>query len=297
MRLGNILMFVAAIVCAATAALLARAWLNSQPSTERVIVRQPPKDDTRPVLVARRKLKFGAKVTPEVIRVVRWPSNAVPKGSFSDARQLFRAGNEPVALAHIEENEPILAHKISGMGEGSALAAKIGEAKKAVTIRVNDVQGVAGFVQPDDRVDVFLTRTERVQGKGGVDTRAYTVVLLQNMRVLAVDQLTERRTKASPAKAVTLEATTEEAQKLVLGGNIGQLSLALRRAGVAQSQQAKPIAIDDLLGGGEDARKKASEESGPVVGVTRAVERTEYKVREDDTSLWQQRLLRHSDEE
>ncbi len=120
------------------------------------------------------------------------------------------------------------------------------EGKKAVTIRVDDVLGVGGFVQPDDRVDVMLTRTMR----GADESRegsAYTDLLLQDVRVLAIDQFADRDSKAKPAKTVTVEVATEDAQKLVLAASIGQLSLALRRAGVSQVGEAQRIGIEDLV--------------------------------------------------
>ncbi len=86
------------------------------------------------------------------------------------------------------------------------------EGKKAVTIRVDDVLGVGGFVQPDDRVDVLLTRTARGASEGR-EGSAYTDLLLQDIRVLAIDQFADRDAKAKPAKTVTVEVTTEDAQK------------------------------------------------------------------------------------
>jgi pilus assembly protein CpaB len=149
----------------------------------------------------------------------------------------------------------------------------------AVTIRVNDVAGVAGFVQPDDRVDVFLTVGARGDDSGKTN-KPSVVVLLQNVRVLATDQATQRKTQASPPKAVTLEVNTEDAQKLVLAGTIGQLSLALRRLDGLADGDTRAIALEDLVS--NNARTAApSEKAGQVIGVTRAVERQEYTVQSD----------------
>jgi pilus assembly protein CpaB len=175
-------------------------------------------------------------------------------------------------LHAIAENEPILASKITAPGQRASLSVVIEEGKKAVTIRVDDVLGVAGFVQPDDRVDVLLTRTAR----GADESRegsAYTDVLLQDIRVLAIDQLADRNTQAKPARAVTVEVDTADAQKLVLAASVGQLSLALRRAGGSHVGEAQRIGIEDLL-----RSKSAAGGAKPVVTVTRATDRKQYQV-------------------
>jgi pilus assembly protein CpaB len=105
-------------------------------------------------------------------------------------------------------------------------------------------------------------------------------VLLQNVRVLATDQATQRKTQASPPKAVTLEVNTEDAQKLVLAGTIGQLSLALRRLDGAADGGTRAIALDDLMSSGSDTAAPSGR-AGQVIGVTRAVERKEYTVQPD----------------
>jgi pilus assembly protein CpaB len=148
------------------------------------------------------------------------------------------------------------------------------------------VLGVAGFVQPDDRVDVLLTRNEQNAAQGGpASISPYTDLLLQNVRVLAVDQIADRATQAKPAKAVTLEVDTADAQKLVLAASIGQLSLALRRAGWSQIGEARRIGLEDLprsrpvpVESATTAPAEPSVERGPTVTVFRATERKQYDV-------------------
>lgn len=119
-------------------------------------------------------------------------------------------------LAAIEANEPVLALKITGPGQRATLSALVKPGMKAVTIRVNDVEGVGGFVLPGDHVDVVLTRQI---DKGSATTQ----VVLQNTRVLAVDQTADERVvKATVAKSVTLEVDTVDAQKLWLASSVGQ---------------------------------------------------------------------------
>jgi pilus assembly protein CpaB len=154
---------------------------------------------------------------------------------------------------------------------------------KAITIRVDDVLGVAGFVQPDDRVDVLLTRNDRPASPSPYQVAgpSYADLLLQNARVLAVDQIADRNGQAKPAKAVTIEVTTEDAQKVALGASIGQLSLALRQAGSLYTTEARRIGIEDLSKSPfevEAAGPAAVSSSSPTVTVTRgARERILYE--------------------
>ena len=143
-------------------------------------------------------------------------------------------------LAAIEANEPVLAVKITGPGQRATLSALVGPGMKAVTIRVNDVEGVGGFVLPGDRVDVVLTRTI---DKG----QATSEVVLQNTRVLAIDQIAdERAAKAAVAKSVTLEVDTVDAQKVWLASSVGNLSLLLRKAGETAAAPTRKLTLNDL---------------------------------------------------
>src|SRR6185503_20702743 len=144
------------------------------------------------------------ELSAAMLQEVLWPSQSVPSGAFAKIGDVLKAGRR-VVLTAIEPNEPVLALKITGAGERATLSALVHEGMKAVTIRVNDVDGVGGFVLPGDRVDVVMTRQLE---KGS----AVSEVVLQNTRVLAIDQnADERAGKASVAKSVTLEVPTEEA--------------------------------------------------------------------------------------
>jgi pilus assembly protein CpaB len=140
---------------------------------------------------------------------------------------------------------------------------------KAVTIRVNDVEGVGGFVLPGDRVDVVLTRQIE---KGSASTE----VVLQNTRVLAVDQSAdERAAKAAVAKSVTLEVSTVEAQKVWLASSVGNLSLLLRKAGDIAETKSRKITLNDLSGSEPVSSDKVAT---ATVVVTRAAAKQEYTV-------------------
>lgn len=275
MRIGTITLVLGAAACAAAAALLTKTWLaanTAQPVVQVVEHRTTEKPDMRTVIVAARPLPFGTKLTAGVLQARQWPAASVPEGTFTSMSALVGAQSERVVLSAIAKDEPILASKVTAPGQRASLSVVIDEGKKAVTIRVDDVLGVAGFVQPDDRVDILLTRSTRAANETR-ELSAYTDVLLQDVRVLAIDQLADRNTQAKPAKAVTVEVDTADAQKLVLAASIGQLSLALRRAGGSQVGAAGRIGIDDLMKSGGGASGTT-----PVVTVTRATARQQYQV-------------------
>src|SRR5262245_47539499 len=180
------------------------------------------------VVVAARPIDLGQALAPDMLRIQRWPADAMPQGVFTDISELT-GGQSRVALRSIEPNEPILASRVSGAGGRATLSATIAEGHRAVAIRVNDVIGVGGFVLPGDFVDVLLTREEN-EGRRG-DRAMRTDLLIANIRVLAIDQTAnESRNDPQVARAVTIEVTPEDGQKVALATQVGTLSLALRRA-------------------------------------------------------------------
>ena len=196
---------------------------------------------------------------------------AAPSPRFSD----IVAGGRRVVLAAIEANEPVLALKITGAGQRATLSALVKPGMKAVTIRVNDVEGVGGFVLPGDRVDVVLTRQLE---KGNATTQ----VVLQNTRVLAVDQTAdERAAKATVAKSVTLEVDTVDAQKLWLSSSVGSLSLLLRNAGETAEVRTRKVTLNDL---GTNEPASAEKAATVTVVVTRASAKQDYTVPVEGTN-------------
>jgi pilus assembly protein CpaB len=136
-----------------------------------------------------------------------------------------------------------LLSKITAPGQRATLSSMLDPGKRAVTVRVDDVRGVAGFIQPGDRVDVVLIRTEAESRS----SESSSDVILQSAKVLAIDQITGERTEQPTiAKAVTLEVTPEDAQKILLASNIGRLSLILRQPAEAQADAVHRITERDL---------------------------------------------------
>ncbi len=198
---------------------------------------------TSKVAVAAVPMAFGVDVTPDKIRFVDYPNGSVPPGSFRDLSQLLPEGKRRVALLPISVNEPILASKLSAAGTGASIAALLPDGMRAATVRINDVSGVAGFVQPNDTVDVLITRSP----PGGDQRSQATDILLQNIRVIAMDQ-NARNANGTPAVArtATLEVTPLDAQKLALAQEVGNLSLLLRKPGEANNPVVETVSLSDL---------------------------------------------------
>src|SRR5665213_1306873 len=258
-----------AVVFGLLAVFIAQSWLSNQADMQAKNLQANKKPmATQTVVVAKQELRFGTEVNASMLQEVPWPANATPSGSFSKIADLM-AGGRRVVLAAIEANEPVLALKVTGAGQRATLSALVRPGMKAVTIRVNDVEGVGGFVLPGDHVDVVLTRQIE---KGS----ATTEVVLQNTRVLAVDQAADdRAAKATVAKSVTLEVSTVEAQKVWLASSVGNLSLLLRKAGETMQTKTRKITLNDL--GGNETVSTDKVATATVV-VTRASATQEYTV-------------------
>ena len=291
MRLRNVYRILAAAVCAAVATYLTVAFLMSGAPSPRppvpAVAQEPARGvDTKTVIVAAKPLQFGAALTADALTEVQWPSASVPPGAFNTREALLGSGGQRTVLTSIAQSEPILASKITGPGQRGSLSSVIEDGMKAVTIRVDDVLGVAGFVQPGDRVDVIWTHNERKPNANGRPSSeaAFSALLLQNVRVLAIDQILDRGPQAKPAKAVTVEVNADGAQKVALSANVGQLSLALLRAGSRPSSDYRRIGVEDLGGqrtpGGAPPPPQKAEPDGAMITVTRGTERTQYEITE-----------------
>jgi pilus assembly protein CpaB len=257
-----------AVVFGLLAVFIAQVWLNNQANQRARTIESTAKPvPTKTIVVAKEPLRFGTELTAAMLEEVPWPAEAVPAGAFTKVSDILSHGRR-VVLAAIEPHEPVLALKITGPGQRATLSALVKPGMKAVTIRVNDVEGVGGFVLPGDHVDVVLTRQI---DKG----QATTEVVLQNTRVLAVDQSAdERAAKATVAKSVTLEVTTVEAQKVWLASSVGSLSLLLRKAGETAESRTRKITLNDLSAGDAPADKGGT----TTIVVTRASSQKEYTV-------------------
>jgi pilus assembly protein CpaB len=270
-RASTIVMIGFAVVFGLLAVFIAQAWLNNQANMQAKNFEANKKPlATQTVVVAKEALRFGTELSASMLQEVSWPAEAMPTGAFGKIDDIVSGGRR-VVLSAIEANEPVLALKITGAGQRATLSALVKPGKKAVTIRVNDVEGVGGFVLPGDHVDVVLTRQ---LDKGS----ATTEVVLQNTRVLAIDQSADERAfKAAVAKSVTLEVDTVEAQKVWLASSVGSLSLLLRKAGENGEVKTRKITLKDLGNNEPVGDEKAAAATATVV-VTRPAAKQEYTV-------------------
>ena len=268
MRANTLIMIVLAGVFGVLAVVLINIWLAGQRSA---LAQSNGMGNT--IVVAALPLKFGDTLSADKLHEIAWPAGAVPAGAFKTTKEALAGSGTRQALQAISTNEPILASKITGPGQRATLSAVLGEGMKAVSIRVNDVLGVAGFVFPGDRVDVLLTRS--VRGDDGAD-KSFVDVLLQSMKVLAVDQVADvSKDNPTVVKSVTLEASTKDAQKLTLAAGAGQLSLALRQAAANKGETTERVTLSDLTGDTPDdvAKRQAELDKQAAADAAAAAER------------------------
>jgi pilus assembly protein CpaB len=195
---------------------------------------------TTKVAVAAVPLDYGVALTPEKVRFVDYPTNSLPAGTYTTIQAVLPPGKQRIALRPMAINEPILAGKISGTGQSASIASVLPDGMRAAAVRINDVSGVAGFVQPNDSVDVLVTRS--------VSDRSITDVLLQDVRVIALDQ-NAKNADGTPnvARTATLEVNPLDAQKLALAQQAGSLSLVLRKPGVEENNPVvETVSLEDL---------------------------------------------------
>jgi pilus assembly protein CpaB len=260
MRSRTILIFALSVVAGGSVALMVSRSFRSEARASATML-----------VVAARPIAPGASLRAADLAEASWPAGRLPKGAFVSRDELLAEGGR-VVLAAIDKDEPLTSWKLAAPGR--SLSAQLSADLRAVSIRVDDVRGVAGFVLPGERVDVLLSR----QAVGG---RLTSDLLLRNVRVLAVDQhASEGQQRPAVARTVTLAVTPEEAQKVALGGELGKLSLALRRPDSADSGPGRTLSAADLDGTAPTPPEApAPRDAGQTtVGIMRGTERSVYTV-------------------
>ena len=236
MNIRAIAMLCLAGLLGAVAVFLARDWIESQVPAQIVITKD--RVPLTKIVVAKRDLFLGDRLKRGNVEEREWPTHAIPAGTFKSIDKLIKENR--VVLRSITANEPILAKKVTGEGGRASLSAVISKTMRAVTIRVNDVLGVAGFVLPGDHVDILLTHSKD-------KARPYTNIMLQNIKVLGIDQSANQQSdKPKLARAVTVEVTPQQAQKLALAPKVGSMSLALRNTVNVAAIRSRVIDVADL---------------------------------------------------
>jgi pilus assembly protein CpaB len=176
------------------------------------------------VAVATDDLNLGEPISGAMIHTVSWPTNSIPPGAFTDPKSL----DGRVLRTSLQRGEPVLESKLAPVGTKGGLSAVIGEGHRAITVRVNDVVGVAGFALPGNYVDVIVN-TQQDQYNKSDTQQSISKTVLEKILVLAVAQQVNRDdTAPKVVNAVTLEVTPDQAEKLDLALSVGTLSLVLR---------------------------------------------------------------------
>jgi pilus assembly protein CpaB len=240
-----------AVLLGLAAAVYANAWIGQRTHIS-----------ANKVVVAAVDIPAGGRIAPEMLTTLDWPSASLPQGAITDAAAL----KDRVVKMEMVRGEPIIEGKLAPAGTKGGLSAVIAEGKRAMTVRVNDVVGVAGFALPGNYVDILVHTEQEGTGK---DAKAKPIskTVLEHVLVLAVAQEASRDdTKPKVVSAVTLELSLADAEKLDLARSIGSLSLALRNQTDPEKVSTAGITKGELFGDAKPFKAVA-----PVRVVKRAV--------------------------
>lgn len=208
-----LVMVIISIIIGLGAVVLASRWVNKQATVQ-----------SSKVVVAAADVDLGTPLAPQMLKVADWPSGSVPAGAFTDVKAL----DTRVLKTSLSRGEPVLESKLAPLGATGGLSAVIKEGNRAMTVRVNDVVGVAGFALPGNYVDIVVNTIDET-AKAANGNNSISKIVLEHILVLAVAQEQNRdETKPKVVNAVTLEVTPEQAEKLDLARSVGTLSLVLR---------------------------------------------------------------------
>jgi pilus assembly protein CpaB len=218
---------------------------------------------TRGIVVAARSLSLGATIKPADLKVVPWGAETAPAGAFAKIEEAV----ERVALGNILPEEPVLDGRLAAKGAGLGLAATIPSGMRAVSVRVNDVISVAGFVLPGSRVDVLVTGVPRVARPTGPMTRT----VLSNIQVVSAGKNIQPDSSGKPESVtvVTLLVNPAQAEVLTLAAQEGKIQLALRNNVDAQSPVSEGAVAVELFGGVRAPEEPAEKPAPPRVVTVR----------------------------
>jgi pilus assembly protein CpaB len=263
-----LLLALAAIIAFSTASVAYR-WLRAQSSQTQVPVEDAAaKMD---VAVANFDITRGATITAEMIKTAKLNAATLPAGVFKAEEVSALVGR--VAIVDVVQNEAILQSKLAALDATRGVAALIDPTKRAMAVRVDDEVGVAGFIKPNDRVDVFVTVD--TEGNEEEDTKAESIskLVLADTLVLAIGTELVRQGKdetATPVQVITLEVLPIEAEKLALASSRGKFRLALRSPLTKDVALTPGANIESLLSsfqGGDDGEKKKDDKEPVSDGI------------------------------
>jgi pilus assembly protein CpaB len=260
-----------AILFGLAAVIFASRWLLNQPGGA-----------SGRIVVAAADISLGQRVTPEMFKLAEWPADSVPKGAFTDPKQL----DGRVLKTNVLMGEPVVEARLAPVGTQGGLSAVITEGKRALTVRVNDVIGVAGFALPGNYVDVIVSTQKDVGPNQNAREQAISKIVLERILVLAVAQEVNRdETKPKVVNAVTLEVTPEQAEKLDLARSVGTLSLALRNQVDPQSARTDGATKVTLLPEAAPPAPKPVPKPAPAARPAPVIVKAAAPVRRDCVSV------------
>jgi len=228
MPLRTIATFAIAIVLGLIAVVFINFYVGSSKKTQ---VAQVQAGVGSPVVVASTPITRGVVIQPQLLKVVNYPAGSVPQGAFTSVAQLATGSKDTqrIALRDLSPDEPVLATRVTAPGAKLSMATELDPGMQAITLHSSDVQGVAGFVFPNDRVDVLLSRSVAPRPGSQALPLPLTQVIAENVKVVGIDQSDdEEQSKPTVAKVVTVEVTPEQAQAITLAQSMGTVSFSLR---------------------------------------------------------------------
>ena len=218
-RLPPWLWLLMALVFGATATFMALGWMKKQSQQQ---VRQAPVVPTSPVVVAAKDIEVANALRADQLSVVQWPQDRTPKGGFARLEEVTGR----VSVLAMGAGEPVLEPKLAPKGTPAGMTALVSPGKRAMTVKVDEASGVAGFIVPNNRVDVVGSIN-----RGEFSKDPFARVVLENLRVLGTGQRIVEKTpdgKPQVVPTVTLEVSPVEGERLALAAQEGHLSLVLR---------------------------------------------------------------------
>ena len=229
MSVRNIILIVAALLITAGTTIVARSWLAAQRAQPVAAAQQAPEPQGIKVLVAKVPLPTGIFIQEDQLRWQIWPGEEVPETYLTEDQMKPEDLYGAVVRRGFTAGEPIVSTRVIRPGDRGFLAAVLRPGYRAIAIRVNATSGVSGLVFPGDRIDIILTHSITVRtGEDAIERRASETVL-ENVRVLAIDQrVDENATEPSLASNFTLEVTPKQAEMVSVVRELGNLSISLR---------------------------------------------------------------------
>jgi pilus assembly protein CpaB len=237
MRRSSIFMLIAAVMLGLVAVLFARSFVVKAPSGP-----SAPAIRTVAAVVATADIPFGQKITPDKVKVVDFPADTLPAGTFQRIQDLATDDGR-VAMRQISANELVTVTAVSDKSNRLSTAKLLNANMRAVSVPLTEVTGVSGMVFPGDMVDVFVTQSPE-------DSKAYAELLAQSVRVLSVGQdMNVGKDKPEVVKSAVIEVTPLQAQKIALGQQVGQIMVALRKFNDEGRVRLETLQITDLNDG------------------------------------------------